>query len=289
MLLAFSRYQRVPLSTSNDDEWGWEDSNANRDMELGTSDKEEERENALAISLNTSLEKQTKPITATNIKSNEFKSEINTLNSSNNVTESMSQLQPQPASSILPRKDSWDEESAQWEEHETTSSLTTSQKISSTSSAQNTKPIGMVSTNATTTTSRTVTAAQSISTNTQDTIEDILKQNFAGSTITSLAKPNSNSTTKPKTRTLKKVEKEKEDIFASMGLSVLPKKTTSSSEKTAMGASSSFNKHSKANKQNHSNISSSLSAAVLTADDEHLDVDDNKWGDDSDLDDLLDD
>lgn len=162
-----------------------------------------------------------------------------------------------PAPTTAPKMDSWDEESDGWEDHEQS------------------------------TTSRSIpppTAAPPLPAPKVDTIEDIMKQNFAGSTITSLSKPKPTTSVSKSTPRKKKVTQD-EDIFASMGLSSLPTKNKTTTTTTNSSSASSSLKQQPLSKPS---TSSSLSAAVLVADEEPLDGGD-KWGDDSDLDDLLDD
>jgi hypothetical protein len=109
-------------------------------------------------------------------------------------------------------------------------------------------------------------------------VEELLKEQQLSANvpvITSLKKtiPESKST-----QTILKKESEEDDIFASMGLSTLPK---TSAKKTAPVRTSS------ANVPSSSAVSSSLIAAELVPSESEDAGSD--WGDDSDLNDLLDD
>ncbi len=174
------------------------------------------------------------------------------------------------STAALAAADSWDDEdddSANWEEHKLT-----------TPPAPATIPDSKPST---------------------DTIEDILKQNFAGSTITSFSKPSTNDGNKTNdsktaagasasSKKMKKKKDDEEDIFASMGLSSLLTKT--SKAKLPVNSTISKNKNTPKEQSSFSPPkSNTLSAAVLSPVEDEGIENEGTWDNDSDLDDLLED
>ena len=262
MMMMLTIITRVPLSTNNDeDEWGWKDTHDNRDVEsgLGNGGDNNTKHNSNLHHYHHNQQQQHE----------QQQQQLNNNNNDNSIN--MIETIPQ-------RKDSWDEESAEWEEHEPIAQPATT-------------------TTTTTTTTETTTIPVDIIPPKVDTIEDILKNNFAGSTITSFSKPSplTQQSIEGVTNKKKKVVKEEEeDIFASMGLSSIPSSKPKSSSTAVVKPKPIVTQMTPINpivQQSRQELaSSSLSAAYLTADDDDEPIDGGeKWGDDSDLDDLLED
>jgi len=288
--------EMVQLSSAKDDEWSWEDRNANHhDIELGdvslstnhsssltTNNKDEIHHHPLdlAVSLNNNNNHHQKY-------EKESQGEETNIVHHNHTT---NPSRPNDNFDDNADADSWDDESAEWEEHEPSNSSSADQV-----SAVPTSQLPHTTTSAskfqafTSDTSKSIpstpvskpTTATISTTNATDTIEDILKNNFAGTTITSLTNSNNNNNTtsdsavkqNKKKKKIVKEKKEEEDLFASMGLSTLPASTTQ--KKTPVNF---------AKKQ-----SVFPSLAVDDGDGSLTGAGEGQWDDDGDLDDLLED
>lgn len=283
------------MTISNEDEWGWED-NANRDIENGLSGGHHNDKANIQNELNFSADMNLKGSAKTFVSSRGLKrpssSYIRGTSSSSvgsvtpradNSTFTESSKTTKPVSNITASEtkyterdddendDNWDEDDDNWDDHPVPT-----QKVHAPVSAPVHSP------SSTTTGIESMESSKSASLNTlssaDPSIEDLLKeQQLSGNipVITSLKKSLPESKPLPKTA---KKKPEEDDIFASMGLSTLPKtsakKTPPVQKSTKVAPSVRL-------------PSSSLSAAELISPESEDAGSD--WGDDSDLNDLLDD
>ena len=228
--------ETIPLSTATDEEWGWEDEEMGTNLELSGMGDEAKEDDDLALALAMSLSESGNNGGRGGGGGGGDTSSTGTHKKSNFTSSSSSTKQPTKQQTSLPKNKLKPQRSLP--------------KITSSTPP----PSG------------------------GDSIEDLLGQmsgNNSGPMITSLGSKPKETTSKPKSTLKKKKDDSDDDIFASMGLSSIPK--TKSAAPSTGGWQS--NKAKAAPKS--APLPSSLHA-------ESLDVDDD-WGDDEDLDDLLDD
>lgn len=265
--------EMVPLSTANEDEWGWENSNASHDLERGviaaSAKEEEDLQMALAMSL--SEKSSTSGESSVSSKRRTVQSRIPA---------------PAPAPTPTPtpaveQSDSWDDVGS-WDEHAPIDVSSSSTKVPPTPMSSP-DPIG----------GKTFSAAGTAVT--AQSIEELLREQAKKSkvpTITSLSmpKPASKTSISPKKKPKKK---EEEDIFASMGLSALPKRTntnlTSASSVSTKSTVQTTNIRKKSSPPSWQQKEEIKSNALPAVDDGGSLGGSDHWGDDGDLDDLLED
>ncbi|KAL7540781.1 hypothetical protein ACHAWF_006784 [Thalassiosira exigua] len=246
--------ETIPLSTATDEEWGWEDEDTGANLELSGigpgDDAKEDDDLAMAIAMSLSEAENG------GREGGEKRTAKSSSVSESNVTpSSVPDEKPQIGRS---------------------SSNSSSSKLISPKTSRKVQTGSVLPSAA--------AEAPSYSASGSDSIEDLLGQmgGTGGSVITSFGqKPK--ATPKPKTTPRKDSS---DDIFASMGLSSYPSKSVGSkaSSRPPVPATCGWQAPSRSNVP-----APPTSAPLPSLDADTLDDDDADWGDDGDLDDLLDD
>jgi len=307
--------EMAPLTSTTEDEWGWEASGGDvTDVERGLAlsqgvmQEEDNLQVAMAMSLSTSnASHESGRSSSGGGETGGSSASIQGESSGGSVTShsgngsSVYNIKPTPSSLQVSRQDSWDNEDS-WEDA----------PVSTTST--NTIPLKTAINRSNSIAKSTSSTADTPATSDSATIEELLAEqtkNMNLPVVTSLSKKtaagSSSGDLSQKKSLVKKHTAEEEDIFSSMGLSAAPKLTSLSSNSASKPRMSSggFNSSSTAatNITRNSNVRSTSpmeayknsnfatksdwnTSSILEEDSMNGG---SEWGDDSDLDDLLDD
>lgn len=290
--------EMAPLTSTTEDEWGWEASGGDvtdveRGLSLshGTLQEEENLQVALAMSLST---KQTSSNESSSTTTNGSSSSCGA-SSSRNSSRSMrrkssiskeasttyNKKPTQQPSLPIARKDSWDNEDS-WED----APISSSHKSISSNVGESNKTIP----------SSTSSLQQEAKGHESVTIEELLAEQTKTMnlpTVTSLSKKKPTTKSSSGDLSKKKAVVEEEDIFSSMGLAATPKAISSNSQTRTTGGGSFQSKSvSEVNKNITTPVAASQDKSVWNSSslvEEDSIAGGSEWGDDSDLDDLLED
>jgi hypothetical protein len=309
--------EMAPLTSTTEDEWGWEASGGNvTDVERGLSlsqgvmQEEENLQVAMAMSLSTSNASHESGGSSSgggggdsggSSASIRGKSSGGSVTSYSRKGSTVYNIKPTPSSLPVSRQDSWDNEDS-WDNAPVSTAST------------NTIPHKTATNRSNSITKLTSSTTETPTTSDSATIEELLAEqtkNMNLPVVTSLSKKtaarSSSGDLSQKKSLVKKHTAEEEDIFSSMGLSAAPKLTSSTSNSAPKPRVSSggFNSSSTAttNITRNSNVRSTSPMEAYTNSNFATKSDWNasslleedsmnggsEWGDDSDLDDLLDD